>query len=86
MLSVGQIQRFRFRLSDAVCPDKHQILQHVTPEVELCGEVLFLSDCGEKKDRFAILEVKGIALPLVVPVERLIQESSLCSEVLPKAG
>ena len=86
MFSTGQIQRFRFRLSDAVCPDMHQILRQVTPEVELCGEVLFLSDSGEQKDRFAIMEVKGIALPLVVPLERLVRESPSMSGVLPKAG
>jgi hypothetical protein len=59
----------RFRLADVICPEQRQAVQQVTPELEVEGEVVFFSDHGEHKNRFAIVEVQGILSPLIVPVE-----------------
>ena len=63
--------RCRFRLSDVICPDRGHVVQQVTPELEVTGEIVVLSDHGEQPDRFAIIEVEGIASPLIVAVEYL---------------
>lgn len=62
---------YRFRLTDVICPDYHQAQQQITADLEVAGEVVFLSDHGLNPDRFAIIEVAGIQSPLVVPIDRL---------------
>jgi hypothetical protein len=61
----------RFRLADVICPDRQQMLNQITADLEVSGRITFLSDEGERKDCFAIIEVDGIGSPLIVPVERL---------------
>lgn len=60
-----------FRLQDAMCPDQDVILAHLESSVEVIGKVQFFSDGGAGKEEFAIIEVPGIAVPLVVPRDRL---------------
>jgi len=60
-----------FRLADVLCPDLHQVLGQLTPELEVSGEVVFMSDQGQQPDRFAIVSVEGILAPLIVPAENL---------------
>ncbi len=60
-----------FRLADVLCPEPRQVLVHLTPELEVSGEVVFMSDQGQQPDRFAIVNVEGILSPLIVPTERL---------------
>ncbi len=64
-------QQYRFRLRDVICPDREQTMSQITPELEVTGRVMFLSDGGEEPERFAVLEVNGLMSPLVVPVELL---------------
>ena len=64
-------KRYRFRLADVICPDREQMRQQMTAELEMSGEVMFLSDRGAEPDRFAIIRVQGIFSPLIVPVEHL---------------
>lgn len=64
-----------FRLSEVICPDVAQILRQVTPELRVSGEVSYFSDCGEKKQEFAIVDVKGVESPLIVPVSQLESET-----------
>ncbi len=60
-----------FRLEDVLCPDLDVIIAHLGSGVEVVGKVNFFSDSGSGKKEFAIVEVPGIAVPLVVPRERL---------------
>ncbi len=60
-----------FRLADVLCPDASQVLKELTPELEVNGEVVFMSDSGERPDHFAIVSVEGILSPLIVPTEHL---------------
>ncbi len=61
----------RFRLTDVLCPDHQQVLRQLTADLEVTGEIVFLSDRGQDPDRFAIIEVQGVLSPLIVPVDRL---------------
>ncbi len=63
--------RCRFRLCDVMCPDRQQVVSQITPELEVSGEVVLLSDSGDEPEQYAIIEVGGIAAPLIVPVARL---------------
>lgn len=64
-------KRCRIRLADVICPDRAQVLQQLTPDLEVEGEVVFLSDHGQEPERFAIVEVKGVLSPLIVPIEHV---------------
>ena len=63
--------RCRFRLSDVICPDKQQVVSQITPELEVSGEIVLFSDGDGEPQQYAIIEVEGIAAPLIVPVARL---------------
>jgi hypothetical protein len=64
-------EHYSFRLADVICPDQQDVRTKVTSDLEVAGEVVFLSDNGGQKDRFAVIEVAGIHAPLIVPVGRL---------------
>jgi hypothetical protein len=69
MYSNARGKSCRFKLEDVICPERERVLLQVTPDLEVEGEILFLSDEGRKPDRFAIIEVAGILSPLIVPVD-----------------
>jgi hypothetical protein len=60
-----------FKLGDVLCPEQAVVIAHLGGDVEVVGRVSFLSDGGCEKDEFAIIEVPGITVPLVVPKSRL---------------
>ena len=60
-----------FQLGDVLMPDLERILEEMTPELEVAGEVVFLSDCGKEKGQFAIVSLGGALSPLIVPADRL---------------
>jgi len=60
-----------FKLEDTLCPDQELIFSHLGGEVEVVGSVVFLSDSATQESEFAIVEVPGIAVPLIVPREKL---------------
>jgi len=61
----------RFRLANVVCPDSEIILEKTTGYLELTGRVVLLSDAGKEKNYYAVVEVNGIAAPLIVPVNQV---------------
>jgi hypothetical protein len=63
----------RFQLSKAVCPEFCQLLENITDRLDVTGRVVYLSDAGEKKDFYAVVEVCGIETPLIVPVDQLLR-------------
>ena len=71
----------RFRLANAACPDPTAILEKITDRLNVIGKVLYLSDSGDKKSHFAIVDVPGIMSPIVVPVDRM----ELCDRLKPGA-
>jgi len=63
----------RFQLSKAVCPAFYQILENMAECLEVTGRVVYLSDAGEKKDFYAVVEVCGLETPLIIPVDQLLR-------------
>jgi hypothetical protein len=80
MSPTEQGQWFRFRLRDVICPEKEQAISQITPELEVTGRIVFLSDSGNEAKKFAVMEVNGLNVPLVVPVERLTPTRDLQEE------
>lgn len=66
----------RFQLSKAVCPAFYQILENMAECLEVTGRVVYLSDAGEKKDFYAVVEVCGVETPLIVPVDQLLRSNA----------
>jgi hypothetical protein len=60
-----------FTLGDVVCPEMVPFFEHVGPRLMVQGQVVCLSDSGDKKDHFAIVDVDGIHVPLIVPTARI---------------
>jgi len=60
-----------FRLADATCPEWESIVAQIGSELIVSGEIVLMSDSGRQTDHFAIVQVSGIAAPLVVPVCKL---------------
>ncbi len=63
--------RVRFRLASVVCPDTESVLEKITEGLALEGRVLYLSDSGDEKDHYAVVEVPGIMVPVIVPIAKL---------------
>lgn len=64
-------QRVRFRIGDIHLPDASEVLARISDEFEVQGLVTLLSDHGEKRSAFAVVEVKGILMPIIVPTSCL---------------
>lgn len=59
------------KLQDVVCPETDTILANLDAQAELVGKVKFLSDGPRRTEEFAIVEVAGLRMPLIVKAERL---------------
>ncbi|MCH9023419.1 MAG: hypothetical protein IID32_11755 [Planctomycetes bacterium] len=64
-------QEVRFQLSQVVCPEQDRLIEKITEGLEISGRIVYLSDGGDRKDYYAIVEVAGIATPLIIPVSQL---------------
>ena len=64
-------QSVRFALSKVICPEFDELYKQMGSDLEIEGQVVFLSDYGKIRGHFAIVQVKGIQVPLIVPVENL---------------
>lgn len=63
--------RVRFALSRVMCPELDEICKQIDSGLKVEGRVVFLSDYGDLQQHFAIVQVEGIHVPVVVPVEDL---------------
>ena len=61
----------RFAMGKVVCPGFDELCKQISSDLEIEGQVAFLSDYGKIRGHFAIIQVKGIHVPLIVPVENL---------------
>ena len=64
-------QHIRFKLEDVHMPAMGEVIARMTGEVELRGEVTLLSDSGQKRAAFAVVQVPGVMVPLIVPTSCL---------------
>jgi hypothetical protein len=60
-------QTLRFRLSDVYAPGLSDLFNQITPELELQGRISFMSDGGDAQSSYAVVEVPGILMPLIIP-------------------
>jgi hypothetical protein len=65
-------QWVRFKIRDIYYPDPITVLVDLHGDDLLVGKVIELSDSGMQKDAFAVVEVEGVAEPVIVPVERIV--------------
>jgi hypothetical protein len=61
----------KFRMRDVYLPDPTELLFALHGDEELRGEVVDFSD-SESNGVFAVVEVVGIARPVLVPVARMV--------------
>jgi hypothetical protein len=64
-------QQIRFKLDDVHMPQVEEVIARMTGDVELEGEITLLSDSGQKRAAFAVVQVPGVLVPLIVPTSRL---------------
>ncbi len=70
---VGLIdQQVRFKVADIHTPHPLVVLYELHGNDLLEGRVVDLSDSGELKEAFAVVEVDEVRQYLIVPVERLV--------------
>ena len=60
-----------FKIKDVYVPDPAQILLELHGDDLLQGKIIDVSDSGFQKNAFAVVEVEGLAQPLVVPMDRI---------------
>ena len=65
-------QKVQFKIRDVYYPDPTQVLRDLHADDLLVGKVVDLSDSGMHRDAFVVVEVEGIAEPIIVPVERIL--------------
>ena len=61
----------RFRVGDIYLPDPVSVLCELHADELLYGRVVEMSDTGQEKDAFMVVEVDGIKRRLVVPADRV---------------
>ena len=64
-------ENFRFAVGKVICPALDDLCKQIGSDLEIEGQVVFLSDYGKVRGHFAIIQAKGIYVPLIVPVESL---------------
>ena len=65
-------QQVRFKVADIHTPHPLVVLYELHGNDLLEGRVVDLSDSGETKEAFAVVEVEQVRQFLIVPVERLV--------------
>ena len=70
-MSLQPGENVRFALGKVICPGLDELYKQIGSDLEIEGQVVFLSDYGNLRGHFAIVQVSGIHVPLIVPVESL---------------
>ncbi len=60
-----------FRIRDVFIPDPEKLLITLYGDDILQGRVMDLSDSGDEREAYAVVEVKGIEGPVIVPVKQI---------------
>ena len=59
----------QFRVCDIYLPDHASVLRELHADELLCGRVVEMSDAGQMKDAFVVVEVNGLTRRLIVPID-----------------
>jgi hypothetical protein len=65
-------QRVHFKIRDVYYPDPTTVLLDLYGDAHVEGTVVELTDGGTQIDAFVVVEVEGMAEPVIVPVERIV--------------
>ena len=78
-VSLKSGETVRFALGKVICPGLGELYKQMGSDLEIEGQVVFLSDYGKVRGYFAIVQVKGMHVPLIVQTEnlQLIEQSGL---------
>jgi len=60
-----------FKIRDVYVPDPGEILMKLHGDDLLQGKIIDASDSGFQQEAFAVVEVEGLAQPVVVPMNRI---------------
>ena len=60
-----------FKIKDVYVPEPGQILLELHGDDLLQGKIIDSSDSGFQQNAFAVVEVEGLAQPVVVPMNRI---------------
>ena len=63
--------KVQFRLGDIHLPSVSEVLNRMTEDTELQGSITLLSDAGEQRAAFAVVEVNGVLMPIIVPASAI---------------
>jgi len=64
----------QFRLADIYLPDAVTVTYELHSNDLLRGKVVEMSDSGEHKDAFVVVEVEEVRHHLIVPIDRIVVE------------
>jgi hypothetical protein len=62
----------RFRIDSVFLPDPQELLLDLHRSDVLKGRVTDVSDSGDQREAYAVVQVDGVARPLFVPVTALL--------------
>jgi hypothetical protein len=60
-------QQVQFKLADIHLPAIEEVLNRMTEDMELQGAITLVSEQGDQKAAYVVIEVKGILMPIIVP-------------------
>lgn len=69
-------QTVKFRKRDVFWPEATEMLLDLHGDDPLEGTIVALSDSGSERDAYAVIEVDGIARPLMVPIDHVVLAAS----------
>ena len=65
-------RQVRFRVRDVHIPDPQKLLMELHGDDLLQGKAIDLSDDGVRQETFVVIEVAGLAQPVIIAVDRLL--------------
>jgi hypothetical protein len=65
-------RQVRFRVRDIHIPDPRELLIELHGDDLLQGKAIDLSDDGSQNKTFVVIEVAGVAQPVIIAVDRLV--------------
>ena len=63
--------KVQFRLGDIHLPAVAEVLHRMTEDTELQGSITLLSDAGDQRAAFAVVEVQGVLMPIILPASAI---------------
>jgi hypothetical protein len=68
-------RRVRLRLRDVCIPDVDELLATLYGEQIVEGTIVDMSDSGDKRQAFAVVQLVGVEKPVVVPLSLILSIS-----------